>query len=233
MSLVTDQLFGGGPAGSASYTAGPMPTRPEFNSLIDPKTGLMKSQYINEYGSDINPNTQGLEEIRKRALAQGPSQWAQLATKQQGLEEQGLKNATQAQGASAEAQARSAMASKFGLSPAAQGRLATQNMRAQMGNLQNVGFQGAQARGNIGLQDEQMKNQFLNQLPGQENALAGVQMQNRQNKLGQENFNTGNAITQVGLKNAADLNTYNQQMQVYGANKNADAMRNSSTGGKK
>lgn len=231
---VTGGLFGEQGGGGGGYnSAGPKPIRPEFNSLIDPATGLMKKQYINEYGADINPNTQGLEEIRKRALQQGPSSWANLATAQQRLEEKGLKNATQAQGASAEAQARSAMASKFGLSPAAQARLATQNMRSQMSGLQGVGAQGAQARGAIGLQDESMKNQFLQSLPGAENQLAGVQLQNRSQKLGQQNWNTGNAVGQVGLKNAADLSAYQAQLAEYGANRNSDAMRNQSSGGKK
>lgn len=198
------------------------PERPEFSSLNDPTTGLLKSQYQNQYA----PDTKGLEAYRNRALGQGPSAWANLATQQQGLEESGQKNQYQQQGASAAAGARSALASKYGLSPGAAARLATQNMRSQQAGLQNIGFQGAQARGNIGLQDEQMKNQFLSHLPELENSYA-------QANLNQQNINTGGAIAQNTLKNVADLNAYNKQMEVYGAGLNAAAYRNAGGGGKK
>lgn len=229
-------LFGGGQnsgGGASSNTAGIMPTRPEFNSLVDPATGLMKSQYINPYGSDITPDKTALNALQANSLSTAPSSWANAQNAQADLQNQGLKNSTQNQNASANAQAQSSLASKFGLSPAAQARLASQNMKAGQAGLQNVGFQGAQAKAAIGAQDATNKQNQLMAIPGMQNADAASQLANRQASLTQQNLNTGNAINQVTLKNAADLNTYNQQMAVYGANKNSDAMRNQGSSGKK
>lgn len=217
---------GGG--GGWGLNDGPAPVYPGLtHNLLDNKTGLLHDKYQLKYGEDINPNTQGIEAIRSRALGTGPSAWQTAALGRQGLEEQGLKNAAQQQGASAEAQGRSALASKYGLSPAAQERLAKSSMRDQMSSLQGVGAQGAKARADLALQDEQMKNQFLQGLPGQENALAQTQMQNRQNRLGTEQYNLGNTVSQFNALNAADINKYNEQMKAYAAQQQANAMHNS------
>jgi hypothetical protein len=144
----------------------------------------------------------------------------------QGLEEQGAKNALQQQTASQEAAARSGLASHAGLGAGAATSLAKANMRNQMTGLQGVGAQGALARANIGVQDEATKNQFLQQLPGQENQLAASTLSSQQNNV-QQAMNENNA------KRMADLNRYNKEMEVYGANKNANAMQSQSSGGKK
>lgn len=207
------------------------PIRPEFQSLLDPATGLLQSQYQASWGSDIAPDTRAIEAIRARALSTGPSAWQNLALQNQALEEQGLKNTAQQQGASAAAQARSALASKYGLSPAAAERLATQNQRAQMNALQNVAFQGAKARSDIGLQDEQMRNQLLQALPGQENQLAQIALQNRAANVGVNEWNIQNALAEKRAKDQADLNAYHEQMSAWAANKQAEAMRNAGGGG--
>ncbi len=193
---------------------------------IDP--GYQKaSGLLNEnLQSKFNPDMQGMEAYRARALGTGPSAWAQQALGKQGLEEQGLKNSAQAQGASAQSQARSSLASKYGLSPAAQQRLALQGQRDQMGSLQNVGFQGAKTRADIGVQDEATKNQFLQNLPGQELNLANANTANQQ-------FNIGQAVNQNNAQNLFNINKYNENMKAWAAGKTADAQGNSGGGGKK
>lgn len=199
----------------------PTPNAPTYNPITD-STGQIEAQLRSHY----NPDTTALNEIQKRGLETGPSAWAQQATANQGLDEAKLQNDTQQQGASAQAQAQSALASKYGLSPAAAERLATQNSRSTMNNLQNVGFQGAQARGQIGLQDQQMKNQFLNEVPQMQAQLASGQAQNEQ-------FNAQNAIGQNNLYNNDSYQRYKDQMANWGAGQNATAMQNSGGGGKK
>lgn len=217
-------LSGTGGGGNGGYQAQyfAQPERPDWASNLDPSTGLLKTSLQSQF----NPDMSGMNAYKDMALGTGASPWAQAQLQNQALQEQGLKNSVGQQGASAEAGARSQLASKFGLSPAASERLATQNQRNQMTNLQNVGFQGAQARGQIGSQDAQNRQQFLAGLPGQQMALAGAQTQNQQ-------YNIGNAVNETNAKRANDLNTYNQQMQAWAANKSGDAMRQSGSGGKK
>jgi len=202
----------------------------KWQSQLD-ENGNIKPQYQLSWGQDVNPNTQAIEELRKRALATGPSAWSQLATQQQGLEEQGLKNATQRQASAAQAQARSSLASKYGLSSAAQERLAKSGMREQMAGLQNVGFQGAQARGNIGLQDEQMRQQMLTSLPGMENQLAQIGLQNKQGNLASQQFNIQNSINENNAKRLFDTNQYNEGMKAWAAKAQGDAMAGGGGGG--
>lgn len=198
------------------------PIRPGFETYINPNTGFIHGNYE----ADFNPDTQALNEIQKRALSTGPSAWQTQALAQQGLEEQGQRQNLQQQGASSEAGARAALASKYGLSPAAQQRLALQNQKSQMSGLQNIGFQGSQARGNIGLQDEQMKNQFLNELPGMQNQLAQGQTAARE-------YNVTNTLNEKNLQNAANLSAYGDQMRAWASGKQADAQANAGGGGKK
>lgn len=203
--------------------------RPEYTTLLDEK-GNLKDQYRLSYGGAITPDQQGIQAFRQRALQQGPSSWANLALQRQGLEEQGLRDTTQQQGASAASQARSSLASKFGLSPAAQERLARQQMRDQAMGMQNVAFQGAKSRSDIGLEDERMKNQFLQQLPQQDLAFANQAMQNRQAELDVNKYNIGQAVGDVARQNAQRLGVYNEQMREWAAGRQADSM--SGGGGK-
>lgn len=209
------------------------PVRPEWESLLDPKTGLLKSQYQMQYGPDITANSQALDALRSQTLSQGPSAWAQLANQQQGLQEAGQRSGAAQQAASSAAQARSGMASKYGLSQGANQSLARQNMRDQMNSMQNIAAQGAQQRGQIGLQDAAQKQQALMQLPGMEVQATAPQFQNRALSLNTQQFNVGGAANEVNQKRQADLSSYNDQMKAWAAQQQADAIRNSGSGGKK
>lgn len=220
LALISGTGGGGNGGYQSQYFA--QPDRPDWSSNLDPGTGLLK----NSLQSQFNPDSSGMNAYKDFALGTGPSPWASAQLQNQGLQEQGLKNSTQNQNASANAQAESSLASKYGLSQGARERLATQSQRNNMMGLQNVGFQGAQARAGIGAQDAQNRQGFLANLPGLQNQQAGMQTANQQ-------YNIGNAINETNAKRANDLNTYNQQMQAWAANKSGDAMRQSGSGGKK
>lgn len=209
------------------------PKRPEFASLLDPETGMLDEKYRVSWGDDITPDTRAIEAIRERALGTTPSAWYNLALQRQGLEEQGLRQGAQQQAASAQAQGRSALASKMGLSQGAAERMAKQGMRDQLMALQNVGMQGAKSRADIGLQEEQIKNQFLGALPGMETQLAGIGLQNKAGKIGLEEWNIQNALAEKRAKDQADMNAYHEQMQAFASQKQAEAMRNAGGGGGK
>lgn len=216
---------------AASSTAGMMPVRPDWQSNLDPATGNLKDQYKLNWGDNVTSDQRGLDAYRNMALGTGASPWAQEQLKSQALNEQGLNQAAKEQNASSGAQARSALASKYGLSSGANTSLARQQMKDQATSLQNVGFQGAQARAGIGAQDAANRQNFLQGLPGQDLAQANLAMQNKQGNLEVGEFNIGNTLNETQNKRAADLAAYNAQMQTYGAAKSADAMRNSGSGG--
>lgn len=216
---------GGGDTGN--YYLGPEPTRPEFQSNIDDSTGLLKSPYNLDPSKYYNNQETAVQALRDRALGTGPSAWQTAALQQQGLNEQGAKNAAQQQGAAGLANARSGLASRGGLSGGAAERLAGQASRDQMAALQNVGFKGAQDRANIGLQDQQMKNEFLTTLPGQEQNLA-------LGNIGVANTNIQRALADKAAKNTADMDAYKEQLAAYGGRQQGQAIRQSSgNGGKK
>lgn len=206
---------------------------PDYQNNMDQSTGLLKPSLQTSWGSDVAPNTQAIEKLRAEGLSNAPSSWAQQALGSQALEEQGLKNSTQAQAASAASQARSSLASKYGLSPAAQERLATQNQRSQMAGLQNVGFQGAQARAAIGTQDAANKQAILSALPSQENALAQVQLANKQGEQQANQFNIAQGVNANNAQNAYNLGQWNQGLQGYASMQTGNAMAASGGGGKK
>lgn len=160
------------------------PVYPTLNSLLDPNSGLLKSQYQLQKGADvgyesqlgnldqrlagINLNKEGLEALRKRGLSQGPSDWAKLMEQSQRLEEQTARGRAGEQQAGAQSSAFSELARKGGLSSGARERLAMQGQRGLTSSMQDISRQGQENRLGIGLQDEQQRLNILSQLPGME-----------------------------------------------------------------
>lgn len=239
--------------------------RPDFISNLDKDTGAMKSQYQVQAGkidplksnlseldqrmSGIQLNKQGLEAIRGRALQQGPSAWAQMAEGKQRQEELQGRSQGAAQGAQAQANARSQLSMRGGLSGGARQRLAMQGARDQASQGQQIGAQGQRARADIGLQDEQTKNQMLTQLPGMELQALQPEMQKAnawQQMAGQESgqdlarqqfnqnanmstqqFNVGNALKEQQGQNAANMQLYQEQMKDLSGERQARATEKS------
>ncbi len=209
------------------------PQRPTYNSLMDPTTGMLKDQYNTHWGSAITADQGDINAIRYKAMAQGPSAWAQMALQKQGAEETGAKSQAEQQSNSARSSAENQLASTYGLSPAAQERLAMQGSRDLMNSQQNVGLAGQQARAQIGMQDESTKNQLLTQLPQYDFANANLAMQNRQGDLSNQQFNIMGAQNENKYSNSQNMDAYNAQMQAWAASKQAEATRQSGGGGKK
>lgn len=202
------------------------PIRPEWESQADP-SGLLKSQF--QVKGDVTPDMRALEAYRSRALGTGPSAWASQALQQQGLEEAGQRSRMGTQAASAAAQARGGLASRQGLSAGASERLGAQNMRDQLFGGQSIAAQGALQRGNIGLQDEQTRQQMLQQLPGMEVQYTQPQFQNKQ----LQQWNVEKALTEATQKRQNEANIYNEKMRAWAGEKQGEAMRDSGSGGKK
>ncbi len=219
--------------------------RPDHLSGYDEATGNLKDQYqqkgpgsniseLDQRLGNINLNTQGLDALRARATGTGPSAWAQMAEQKQRMEEGQQRDQSAQQGAQAQAGARSQLAMRGGLSGGARQRLAMQGARDQTMAGQQIGAAGQTARANIGLQDEQTKNQMLSQLPGQELAALQPEMQKAnawqqmaQGEQGQaiqrEQFNTNAALQQQENQNQANMGVYQEQMKAQAAERQARA----------
>lgn len=264
---------GQGPAGGAAPTADPyanMPQYPKLNSLLD-DSGNLKSQYqLKNFGdvnynsqlpglenklSGINLNTEGLQEIRKRALSNQPSEWANLLTEQQKLDEQNRGGNAQQQQASATSGAQGALAMRGGLSSGARERVQTAGSGQLAQTLQDVANQGQQARIGIGLQDEAQKNQMLMALPGFENQAlqpelaktslwSGVATNdanqgynaanaNRAYSSAVDQANKTNAMNENARLDTSNLGAYAEQMKAYTGNQQAKATAAAGSGGKK
>lgn len=223
---------------------GQLPNDPTFTSLIDPKTGMIGSQYqiqspelssqlADRLGS-INLNTQGLDKFRNFALSDGPSEYAQNLLQKQGLEQQNaLQDAARNQ-ASQAAQARTNMAMRGGINSGAAERLARSSMLSGYNQQQQIARQGMGDRLGIQANDAQQRVQALSQLPGMEVQSLQPQFQKTSlwfqganadrtaNMQAQQN-NIANTLAEQNAQRQFDQNNYNQKMSAYGGIKQAQA----------
>jgi hypothetical protein len=221
---------GGGGGGGPSM---PRPTMPLFNSLRDAKTGMLSNPNYNlKAGPDVLLDKRGLNAVRDRALATGPSAWAGLAAKNQALEEAKARDRAGANAAAGSAQARAALASKRGLSGGAAERLAGTSARDLMMSRQGVGQAGQTARAQIGLQDEQQKMDLLKQLPGMEVQALDPEFKNRQMNVDTSKYNIDQALKDKYTEDQAKQNEYQEQMKAWAANEQANSIMRAG-GGKK
>lgn len=199
-------IGGGGGGGSNVGDNIPMPDMSPFESL--------NTQGIGGYLP-----TSGLDAYQKRATDVGPSPWAQMMTQRQGLEQTDLLNQASQNSATQAATARSNLAMHGGLRGGAMERLSGQAGNDLALSKQNVLNQGNLARANIGVQDEGIKNQFLQGLPGQQIASA-------QYRTGVDTANAGNAAANAQAQNQYNLTKYGEQMKLKGAGMTSQAIAN-------
>jgi len=190
------------------YDATGKPILKDFESNIDPNTGLLRTQYQTK---DVL-NRQGLAAMRGEALRDPGtmSRWGQMATNQ-------ARNQMTQQVAGQQQQATNQLAMQGGLRTGARERLASQGMRSQLEG-------GQQALGNVQMQDEQNRQKWLQMLPGQELAAANYD-------TGVQDTNINRAGSEITQGRLWDTNRYNEAMRAWGAEKTAAATPRS--GGKK
>jgi hypothetical protein len=125
------------------------------------------------------------------------------------------------------------LAQRGGLSAGQRERLAMQGQRQNLQSTQQIKNQGLQNRFQIGMQDEQTKNQFLSQLPGLDLQKANFDQSQRAYQNQASQYDIGNALKDVGGLNAYNAGAYSDAMKEWGATKSAEAQANASSGGKK
>lgn len=194
-------------AQSTGYDKSGKPIQKEFNTLLDPDTGLLKENLQLK----TNLNTGALEGMRAEANRTGPSAWRTLAETQAG--DQLAK-----QSAGQLAQARGQMSMQGGLRGGSAERLAQQSMMANLTGKQNIANQYA-------TQDEQNRLATQDKLAGQELAYSGYDRDTSK-------YNTDKALAETLQQRGYDINAYNEAMRAWGATQTAAATPTSS-GGKK
>ena len=205
-----DQLFG-----QAQKYAG-RPDRPEWESLIDPNTGLLQSQLMldNQYNQDA------LNQLRQEGL-RGPgeaSAWRglmdQRLTQQAGQASAGAQAATQ--------NAMSGLAMRGGLRAGTAERLAARGADQAVEAQQRIFGQGL----NLDIQDEQQRLASLG-------ALNQAELQAGQFGQGVQQFNIQQALNENLQKRAEQINAYNEQMRAWASERTAQATPSGGGGGKK
>lgn len=181
------------------------PIMPEFQTIADPSTGLLKSQYQLQN----NLNTDALNQLQSEAMrpAGQMSKWGQMA-----LAQAQDQNAAQAAGQTA--QARNNLAMSGGLRTGARERLAGMGANSQL-----MGNQAALR--NVQTQDEQNRMNLLQQMPAmqQQAAQYGSDIQNK---------NIGNTLNELLQSRLATQNQYNEAMKGWAAINTAAATPSSS-----
>jgi hypothetical protein len=213
-----------------------MPVRPAWTSNLD-YNGLMKSPYrLNplwtnsgndvsvpqDVGTDlqgrlggVNLDQTGLSAVKDRALQQGPSPWMQMQSEaEKGREAENLEKANQlSEGTRGDALNQLMM--RGGLHAGSGENIAKEAMANRMNAEQQVRRASETNQSNIGIADQQMKDQFLSMLPGASVQAAdfGLNKAGQQNQaeVGQEQMNLGNDWQNRNFDYQSDLNNANNQ----------------------
>lgn len=204
------------------------PIRPEYQTLLDPATGMLKEQYLLNL-SGIDPTQlEGYSKYKQEALRTGPSSWLNLALQKQQAEEAAQRGAAARQSLSSAAMARSQLAMRGGLGVGSRERIARGSGLDLMRARQNVLQQGGINR--LGLQTEDERNRIaqLQNLMGSEVDLGKF---NKTLEGKQKEFNIMKALEEKRAKDVQDLSVYQEQMKKWAAERQAQATERSGGGG--
>jgi hypothetical protein len=184
----------------------------------------------------IQLDSRGLDAFRDRALSQGPSAWALAQNKRSRAEQKyAMDDMAQALAGQA-ATSRSALAMKGGLSSGAAQSLARDQMRATMMAKQQNSRSGITDRLNTGAEDERMRMQALQALPGMEIAALQPEMQkaqmwaqmqqfDKQQQQAAQQFNLGNQFTAWQNDQKASVDKHAVDTQAWAAQQDAEVQR--------
>jgi len=189
---------------------------PTYESLRDPETGELQSQYAYDPSK-----SEAYGVLRDQAMAApGESPWAKMQMEKQQLSEQGALDNTATSSAQAVAQAQSNLARMGGLGGGARTRLASQGAKDSMLAQQGTRRAGIEQRLGIGEADIGRQQDMLGRLADEQ--------------LGGQKLNLGSLTGDVKDQAKFDLNRYEQQMGAWGAEQTANAQRAAAKkGGKK
>lgn len=206
------------------------PMRPEYESLLDPTTGLMKDIY--KYNpKQLDPTTlEGYQAVKKRVMTEGPSAWATQMLEKQKFEEAQQKDAAARQAMSSAAQARGQLAMRGGMSSGARERLAQGGGRDLLMARQGAASEGIKGRLGINIEDEAQRMKLLPEFANAESKIAESNL-----ALGNkaQEWNILRSLEEKRAKDAQELAVYQEQIKKWGSEREAEATKNSGGGGGK
>jgi hypothetical protein len=230
----------------AAIAAAKMPDALKFNSLLG-RDGKIGSQYqlsvpsiLDSFKSTlggVNINQDAYNAMKGRALSTGDSPWLTMQKQLLASQMAQQRDDTQAQELSGEAQARSALASKGGLSGGAAERLAMSGAKNLNALKQQNARAGNQQGINLNIADDQTKQALLGQVAGLDQSAANFDLTKANTLLSQQSkeqalnedankYNIGNALTETQNKRNFDLDQWKTKMSTWAANRTADAQEN-------
>jgi hypothetical protein len=199
---------------------GPKPDAAVWNSLIDPTTGRLKKEYVlGGYAKEGSPYAKLLDKFRGDAYmpASEKSEYqnALEAELNRGQELQ-LGSAAQ-QAAANQAQARSSLASRRGLSTGASERMALSGQKDANRMFQTIRGQGESQR--LGIQSDELARR-----QGMLQSLTGLEQDVEKTNLGTEQKNIDAALQEVGAGRTKAQSDYEEQMKAWAAGKQAQGI---------
>ena len=216
------------------YDAAGRPIRNNYISMTDSQGNIASNLSLaGRIGPNVQANTQAADVLRGKATSQGPSAWAQMAEQNQRLQESQALGQQNRMNMANQNRAYNSLAQRGGLSAGQRERLASQGMIQGLRGQQQIMGQGMQNRLNIGMQDEQMKNQLLGQSASADLNLANFNQGQRAFNTQAQQFDITNAMRDIGGYNAYNAGAFSEAMKEWGAAKTADAQARASGGGKK
>lgn len=225
--------FGNSAANPLAMTpAGFNPTYPgnaaPYTPTYDPTTeGLLSGVEGQNAGINTNPLDMSVANFADLADRSGPSAWATTAGQQQNALAENQLDQGASQTNAQTAQAEDNLASSGGLTSGARERAAEGGATNYMNMSQNVGRQNTLNQMQIGVNDQQNKMQEMGELPGMETQALQPEFQKANAWENANAQDVGNEINSTNNQNTYNMNTYQQQMQAWAANQQANATLNS------
>lgn len=202
-----------------------MPGQPQYQQVYDPSMALTPG--LDERLNGIQMDKSGLNAFRDQALRKGPSSWATLAKKDQAAQAANAreKGAREIRGQTA--QAEDALASRGGLSSGARERTAQEGAKNYLAMSQDTARQENLNDLQIGMNDEQNRIQQLGMLPGMEYQAIQPDLQKSSMWEQARQADLANTTAENDRRNQWNQILYQQQMQSWAANRQAQATENS------
>ena len=232
---VSGQLPTGNPF---AMTGGTQYQSPYAGQATDPNQAPIVPGYNNTWNSSmaeapmlagmlngVQYNTQPLNNLADYASNPNASPWAQASTNQSYQQQNEAAQNMTGQTAGATAGAEGALATQGGLSSGARDLAQIQGQKSDLSGQQGIAEQGMGNRSQIGINDASNKLQAQEALPGMETQAYQAQLEPIQmygQAYGQDVANQMNSTQ--GLNNF-NMGAYQTQGQMYGANQQAQAIK--------
>ena len=200
------------------------PMRNNYTAMTDNQGNLLSQfRMADKIGADVALDKTAMNTMQNRALSTGPSAWATMAEQKQRMEQQNALSQNNRMAAANTNRSYGLLAAKGGLSAGQRERLAMQGQRTGFQGAQGINNQGLLARQNIGLQDQQMKDQLLTQLPGMQLNAANFDQSQRAYRNNAVNADIANAMKDIQGYNAYQSGSYGDAMKEWAAAESSKA----------